>query len=601
MKAILLVLFFGLVTTACGEENCYLQSIYPDQNAWQQERDDVIGKLKTIGHLKDSMTKSAKNFADAMQEISNLRAQAGRLAVYGFLVSDADMNSKLAKKQYEAGNMLETQVEAAISFMNGAIVAVGKQRIEQWMIEEPGLSRFRARFNRIFAEAKYSLSPESDAILQSAERWPVLSGDVFEALHESDLEWPGKIDRAGYLKLRTSADSETRITLMSGFLNWLQRLQEVFGILYTRRIEADLQLAKRRGFSDGIEALWFLRDGMPAGSFQVMITETRRHMDLFRRYAKLRAQAIGSKHPSYPDLYAPMNQQERSFSIDQARSIALDASSGFGKEYVTALRDLMNQRWMNLAPLPQKRNTYAIWPPVGGIPPFFIMSYQGTYDHARRFLGGVTLMMSFNEWRKANAPDTRDDPGIYSNGVIYAGDLLFDDYMIKNAKNRDEQISALINSLDLLRHHYFQWAMNSEFDARVQAMIVRGEFPSGKTLSEMYLKILQEYYGPSDEGVEIDSRFGNEWMINSVPFSSYEHQFWPAAMATGINIVEGLHANDPRAAKAVWEVLGRSDTDRTYGLLKQAGIDLTSPAGYEPVFGRMRRLLAQLDALLNHS
>jgi oligoendopeptidase F len=308
----------------------------------------------------------------------------------------------------------------------------------------------------------------------------------------------------------------------------------------------------------------------------------------------LRARVTGAMQPSYPDLFAPLSE-ERRFSLTEAREMAIAASEPVGKTYVAKLRERIHQPWMHLISSPQKRNTYAIWPPVGGTPPFVIMTYQDTYDSARRLTGALTLMMSFEEWRQANAPETRDDPGIYSNGVIYAGDMLFDDYAESHSQNSGDQIASLIYALDLFRHHYFHWAMNSEFDARVQERIKKGDIPTGKTLSALYLQILREYYGPA---LSVDESFGKEWMINSVPFSSYEHQFWPAAMAAGCNMIEGLRRQDANAQEAIYQVLGRSNSDRTYNLLLQAGIDLSQPDAYEPVFARMTRLLDKLEKLL---
>jgi hypothetical protein len=79
--------------------------------------------------------------------------------------------------------------------------------------------------------------------------------------------------------------------------------------------------------------------------------------------------------------------------------------------------------------------------------------------------------------------------------------------------------------------------------------------------------------------------------FNSVPFLSYEHQFWPAAVAAARNIVEGLRKGDPGSRKAIDHVLGRSATDRSCGLLRQAGIDLSKPEAYRAVLTRAKGLL----------
>ena len=98
-------------------------------------------------------------------------------------------------------------------------------------------------------------------------RWPQLTGDIFWSFHEADLGWP-KIRAADgreisvslanfYSRLRRSENSAERNAANNAFLGRLRGLENVFGLLYTRHIEADYTIARHRKFDDGIEAIWF--------------------------------------------------------------------------------------------------------------------------------------------------------------------------------------------------------------------------------------------------------------------------------------------------------------------------------------------------------
>ncbi len=53
------------------------------------------------------------------------------------------------------------------------------------------------------------------------------------------------------------------------------------------------------------------------------------------------------------------------------------------------------------------------------------------------------------------------------------------------------------------------------------------------------------------------------------------------------------------ARKAVDEIWGRSDYDRTYQMLQQVGIDMATTEPYQALVNRMNRQLDELEHLLD--
>jgi oligoendopeptidase F len=604
------VLAFAAASARSAELDEYvwdLSSLYANDAAWQAERATVTGKLKTVGQLKGTLGRDAKPLADGLDEISDLRARVAKMVLYTQLQVEIDSQSAPAKSRADVSTALESNVESAVSFLADEIGKIGEQRLGQWIRAEPRLDRHRRRINRILRETPHTLPSQAQAVVQSMGRWPQLAGDIFWSLHEADLGWP-KIPAADgketpvtlanfYSRLRRSQNQEERNAANNAFLGRLRGLENVFGLLYTRRIDADLTIARHRKFNDGIEAIWFLRDGMPRGSHRVMIDVARKNLGTLRRHVDLRRRVLGIEHISYGDLRAtvPLNRQ---FTVRDAIENAVNGLAPMGKDYERRLRDRLGQRLMHLPPLPQKRFTFAVFPPVGGANPYILMSFRGNYRSSRALAGGMALMMAFTDIPREHALDTRDDPGIYSNAVIYTGNLLHDEYAKKSTDNREQRIGIISSTLDLIWSNFFEWIIFSELDVNVQDLMAKGEPPSGARISQMYLDLLREYYGPADR-LAIDENFSAEWMVESVPFASYEHQFWPPAMAAACLLTEKLQAGDVGARKAMDEALGRGDLDLSYQLLSPAGIDMTTPEPYQAAIRRMNFLLDELATLLD--
>ncbi len=158
------------------------------------------------------------------------------------------MESADAKLKYEIGTSLETQVESAISFINIEIPQIVKEKIIEWMNTESRLDRHRQRINRILRESPHVSDTETQTVIESMSRWPRMSGDAYDELIISDLNWTNIINNANdtiiadisaFRNVRRKINLDELQKVDSAFLNKLKSLENVFGLLYTYRIEAD--------------------------------------------------------------------------------------------------------------------------------------------------------------------------------------------------------------------------------------------------------------------------------------------------------------------------------------------------------------------------
>jgi len=583
-----------------------LSSLYADYKAWDAERAYILQKIDTIGQVKGTGSQGAKALADELDAISDLRTRAAKMGLYGQIESDLDTRSETAQAQGAVGRQLEAQVEAAVAFLPADIHSIDESVLTQWMKQEPRLRRHRMRITRILQETPHALPTEQASMLASMAGWPEVSGDAYWALMDSDLGWPkmqtaeGKTVEVNIYNYKTQFKGEDQTRAAKALLNRLQSLRNAFGVLYTSRIEADLTTAKYRKFNNGADGMWFLRDAMPEGSLHIMADAARANLATLQRYMNLRARALGLNRVDYGDLYIAPPAVDRRFPIAEVMKMAIEVAAPMGPAFQDHLRQRMEAGWMHLPPWPQKRGTYGIWPPIGGAKPYFIMSYRDDFASARTFAGSVIRMTAKADYPQDSLPDTMDDPAIFGNGGLEAAQTLYDDYLVDHAATRQEKIAYLLYSLDSQLKGFFRWVLFSELDAKVEQLIRAGKTPTGAQVSQMYLDLLHDYFGRG--AVAVDEVFANEWIIlSSVPFESYEHQGWPVATAAAACITEGLHSGDKNARLAVDGVYGSLDSDRSYFMLRQVGIDLNTRAPYEVFFRRTNRQLDQLESLLNRS
>lgn len=578
-----------------------LSGIYQSDIHWQEDLKYVNREMSTIHVYKTTMTKSPQHLSRAMDAFYDLRSKAAKLEIYGALRSDVATTDEKASEMASTGLAIEREVEASLAFVVPEIAKIGKGKLQQWMKTEPSLQKHQRRINRIIQEIPYTKNQETEALINIMKGWPQTIADSYFRFFESDHEWPvvtmtdGKkvsVHSGNYRNLRGSSDPKDREQVSKTYLSYLGKYQPILGFLLTKRIEADIAIAKQKKFNDAIDAIWYLRDGIPSGTYKTMIATAHANSDLLSKYANVLAKVYALPQVAYQDFIS--SSFLKTFTIQESWDIILKALQPLGEDFIAAVKNEMSKPTMHLAPLSNKRSFYSNQMPIAGIPSYSMMTYSGSFASLGSLMGMIAQKVRFSKIPKENCPDTRDDPPVYGNGTLYIAEMMLADYLIENAKTKEEKKFYLKQSITRLWNNCFTQAVSAELESSIHDAIKRNQPPSGRAISDKYYNILKSYY----QDIPIDSSFANEWMINSVPFMSFEAQFWVSSMGFACVAYERMKKGDPTAKKIMTEsLMGKYETDLSYDMLKHVGIDLTHQSTYQAIYDRMNHLLKQMENL----
>lgn len=575
-----------------------LTSLYASRGDFdleEKEVNELIVKLETFKN-KDLGHKST--LSDVLGIMQESRIRSAHMAIYGMLlrnIDDIPRNSDLLNR----GRTIQSKVEGSVAFVEEAIRQMDREALLKWIANDPKLAIYKRRIHKILWKAPYTRSGAEQQIIEEADPWTKLGYAVYWNLLDGDICWPETtlpngqkvtLNAATFETYRRSPDASLREAVLSTYLAFMDSRNKIFGTLLTERIRADGVLARQRGFENGMDALWYLRDGMPAKAYTAMIETVLDSLSVMNRYIQLKQKLLRKDHFNYYDFYAPLPAVEKKISVAQALDNTVNASAPFGEKYQKRLIEILGSKTIHMATADNKRRFYGIFPAVGNAHSYSVMNFDGDLASSSSLMGAATLMMAFENVPQKNRPDSGDDPGIYANSIIYLGNLLHDDYMMRQSNEKTERIAYLTNSLERIWSLFHRYVLVTQWEMEIEKLVADNSIPSGEQLSKMYLGLLKSYYSQ----IIIPREAAAEWMTFRVPFYSYEHQFWPAAMAGACAVYNQLSAGDPEALRIV-DVLGRGDLDMTYPLFKQVGIDMTSAKTYMEVIKTMNHLMDRLE------
>src|SRR5438105_13914601 len=162
------------------------------------------------------------------------------------------------------------------------------------------------------------------------------------------------------------------------------------------------------------------------------------------------------------------------------------------------------------------------------------MNFAGTLDDVFTLTHELGHSMHSGYTRKNQAYPTGDYTIFVAEVASTFNEELLRDHLLNEAKGNKKRQAALLGSaLDDVRTTFFRQTLFAEFELEMHERAERGEALTAESLSELYRRLNEEYYGAV---VTIDPEVWNEWA--RIPH--FYSAFYVFQYATGIAAATAL-------------------------------------------------------------
>jgi hypothetical protein len=302
---------------------------------------------------------------DALREIDQLTEEYRRLSSYAGMKSDLDKANASDLARSQEMEQVGARFSAAISFLAPEVLALPEGTVERFLKTEPALARYAHDLRDIERRRPHTLSPEEEKLLADAGTISGSAQNLYEVLATADLPFPDvtlssgekvRIDQASYVRHRTAAKREDRLAVFNAFFTAWRGYERTLGVALDAEVRKNIFYSRSRRYGSALEAS-LDRNHVPARVYDAMLEVANESLPTLHRYLKLRARMLGVKDLGYHDIYAPLvPQSARSYSIDEARKLVLDAVAPLGPDYVATLGRGYENRWVDVWPSRGKRS-----------------------------------------------------------------------------------------------------------------------------------------------------------------------------------------------------------------------------------------------------
>lgn len=580
-----------------------LESIYASNEDWEQDFQRLQKSVPELAALQGTLGQSGEALLKVLSKRDEIGEVLERLYVYTSMRRDEDTTNSLYQGMADRAMQLYVQVVTAISYIEPELLALPQETLERYISEVPGLNIYRHQLDDLNRKRPHIRSAEIEAVLAASEEMATAPDTIFSMLENADMKLPTirneqgeevELTQGNYLVYVRSKDRRVRKEAFEGLHNAFLKQRNTIAATLSGQIKSDAFYTRQRNFESTRQRALSAYN-IPESVYDSLIQTVNAHIPLINRYLQLRKRILQLDEMHMYDLYVPIiEEKEDKVSYQEAGNIIIEALSPLGENYIKALKRGLGERWIDVFETPGKRSgAYS-----GGsysTRPFILLNFQGNRDSM--FTMAHELGHSLHSYfTRTNQPYQYGDYTIFVAEVASTlNEGLLTNYLLKHTTDKGVRLAILNHALEDLRGTLYRQTMFAEFEQEVHKRSANGEPLTADSFSALYKQLNEKYYGGE---TFIDDLISIEWARIPHFYSSfYVYQYATGISASSALVQKILHEGQP-AVDRYLNFLSSGSSKYSIDLLKDAGVDMTTPEPVHQAFQLFESYLSQMEDLL---
>ncbi|ACL24218.1 oligoendopeptidase F [Chloroflexus aggregans] len=579
-----------------------LSQIFADVPAWEQERSAVEARAQELAALQGTLAQGPAQLLAALTLRDEVAQRLHALYVYALHRKDSDGTDPVGQGLAERAGSFAARIQAVLAFIEPEILTIPAETLDEWLAATPGLQVYRYALEKLNRQRAHIRSAEVEQVMAALSDIVRAPYATFSMLTDADLQFPTiedeqgqpvKLSHARYGRLLESHDRRVRRDAFKGYYSAFLPFRNTLATTLGAAIRSHVIEARLRNYGSALEAA-LAPNEIPVEVYHNLIATVEANLPRFHRYLTVRRRLMGLDDLHFYDLYVqPVPDVEMTIPYREACDLMREAFRPLGPEYGAALDQMFTRRWIDVYENVGKRSG-AYSGGSYGTPPYILLNYQ---DRLRD-----VFTLAHELGHSLHSYFTRaTQPFVYGEYTIFVAEVastlneaLLTHYMLQSGADEALRRRLLAQQIEEIRGTIFRQTMFAAFELWMHEQAERGQPLTADALSQHYRELVVRYHGPE---LVIDDELAYEWL--RIPHFYY--QFYVYQYATGLSAALALSRqiiNEGQPAVERYLRFLRSGSSRSsIDLLRDAGVDMTSPAPIQAAMDTFAELVSQLEQL----
>lgn len=571
--------------------------------------DEFYSDLEKLNSMVDDFLKyegklnKESEIVKAVKDKEKMEILAEKLIVFANMSSDTDTNNVEASKMVDKVDSALTDMASKHAFYEVELLENDKSFLEK-LAKNTDLKGYDFYFTNLAKNKDKALSKGEERILALASEMAATPEKIYEAYDYKDRKINKVKDENGkevslgssYSTLLESKDREVRKNAFIGeFSSYDENINTITAAL-VGEVKSNIFYAKARGYNSALEAS-LDNDNVKPEVYESFVDAVNNNLDSLHRYISLRKRLLKIEDKvHYYDLYAPIvKSTSDEISYEEAKEMVSKALSPLGEQYVKDLKAGLDGGWIDVYENKGKYSGAYSW---GGFAthPYVLLNYNGNLNAVSTLAHEMGHALNSYYSNKTQPYAKADYPIFTAEVASTTNEAIMLDYLIKNAKTKEEKLYLINNYLEQIRGSIYSQIMYAEFEKMIHEAVENGQTVDATAVKEMWGGLMAKYYG---DDFEVDE-------LAKVWWARVPHFYWnfyvykyATGLSSGIIISENVMNGDQEKIDAYLDFLAGGGSNYPIEMLKATGVDLSSPQPVENALKKFDSLLDEFESLLD--
>lgn len=585
------------------QDHWNVEAMYPTYEAWEKALDaeEKSPWPQEIEKHRAHLGTSAKALHQLLDLYFSTRQRLERLYTYAHLRHDEDIAHDKHKTGYEKIQTLFHDFAQKTAWIEPQILALPQGHLQECLAAKD-LATYHFFLEKLIRQRPHTLDAPREELLALASKPLHTAYKAFSALNHADLSFGTIADAQGkkhplthgqYGLYMRSYDRTLRENAFKTLHKQYSTHENTLAELLQGCVSVHHFEAKARNYPSCLEAALFPKD-IDTSVYRNLIAAVREGLASLHRYMEFRKKSLGVDTLHLWDMYVPLVKDlPLTMSYEQAQEAVIASVAPLGKDYQDLLhKGLKKDRWVDRYENKNKRSG-AYSSGCYDSFPYILMNYSGTLNDAFTLAHEAGHSMHSLLAHTHQPYPTSDYPIFVAEVASTFNEELLLQHLL--AKEQDPATKRyLINQkVEDIRATLFRQTMFAEFELLIHELLEKGTPLTPALLKEAFCTLNQDYFGPN---VHIDEEAFIEWA--RIPHFYYN--FYVFQYATGISaalaLAEKVLNGGEKERQDYLGFLQGGYSRYPLELLRQAGVDMASPAPIRSAIATFDRLVQELIA-----
>ncbi|MEK4510011.1 oligoendopeptidase F [Paenibacillus anaericanus] len=582
------------------ENRWKLEDLFENQKAWDKTYDELKVMKKKASEFEGKLN-TAENIKAIFTLEDKLSLEIERLYVYAHLNHDEDTTNSTYQALVQKAKKLSVEISEALSYITPEILSLPEQELDQ-LIEHPDLAPYKFTLQEIKREKAHVLSKTEEALLAQVGNLSQAPQQIFGMINNADIKFPKIKDENGnevelthgsYIQFLENPNRDVRRRAFKAIYETYGKQKNTIAATLNANVNKNIFYSQVRKYPSVLEMALY-GDNIPKEVYTNLIDTIHESLPLLQRYMKLRKKLLGVDELHMYDLFAPLVEEYKwDITYDEAKKMVEEALKPLGENYLTALREGFDNRWIDVYENEGKRTGAYSWGAYG-THPYVLLNHNENLNSM--FTLAHEMGHALHSYFSDENLDYRDAQYTIFLAEVASttNEALLMDYLLKKSTDPKQKLYLLTYYADQFRTTVFRQTMFAEFEKIIHERAEVGISLTPQELSSIYYDLNVKYHG---EQMAVDKEIEMEWA--RIPH--FYNSFYVYKYATGFSAATSfskkiLEEGQP-AVDRYLSFLKSGGSDYSINILKKAGLDMSSPQPIRDAMNIFEELIEQMENL----